>query len=130
MWHFYLAVLIHLFLQRAVSQITPSEFPVPNIRVFYCPFDVNVTLAPDVTWIDLTFTASESQQFFSQETAKCYVQYDFPIPATDNATISVYQMEYSGDFEGSGSGELETAVVWYNNYGPVRASAACFANTC
>jgi hypothetical protein len=119
MWHYY-AVLVHLFLQNVASQTTASTFPIPNLRIFYCPFSVNYTIAPDASSIDFTYAASESQEgFFSRETAKCYVQLDFVHPYTTN-TSAINQVEYTGDLRGDETGELETSTVWFNNYGPVR----------
>ena len=118
-------------LHHAVAQASPPDTKVTLgklLRIYHCPFDVKATMAPDDTAaVDLVYTAGKTQDsLFVQDAFACFVQFELNFQG--NATASVEQVEYKGDFNNDkGSGEVGTMLAWTRTFslstgswGPVR----------
>ena len=107
----------------AAEQLTPSSGKLDKpARVYYCPFDAKVSLVPDVTALDITYTSKSSSPVFSQKIAKCFLQIDFSFTEI-NRTVAINEIEYNGELDGTGQGKVEARIAWDTDRGPVRGSS-------
>ena len=82
----------------------------------HCLFQVQASLAPNLSSIDLAYSASQNQKsIFSQEKAVCYVRVAFTFSLV--GYVSVREVEYKGDFKNEANGEIETKIAWESNIG-------------
>ncbi|KAF2476826.1 uncharacterized protein BDR25DRAFT_338967 [Lindgomyces ingoldianus] len=123
MWFPLLSVaLITLFFGDLLAQkLTPSSGTITKSpRVEHCPFDVKASLAPDVTSLQVTYTAAGSQKaLWSQTEVKCYTRILFEFEDS-NYSITVQEIEYQGKFQGNGEGKIEALLAWDRDFGPTR----------
>lgn len=93
----------------------PSNGTIEKPRVFYCPFDVGVSLASDLSSIGIKYSTSQSQEVvFAQDKVACYVRVAFRFQPTD--TVTIREIEYKGDFRnGERGGDLQTKLAWDEN---------------
>lgn len=112
-----------VLLQHIVA--VPANGSVTTDAIYYCPFSVSVKLTQNLSFVEIQYSASQSQSsLFAKEESSCYVRLGLIYQPTDS--VDIREVEYKGDFnQENGAGEVETKVVWYGsfanaNYGPVR----------
>ena len=106
----------------------PTSIEITNIRVFHCPFDVQASVASDLSSIDVTYDTTNGQSSLAaygssgQAQQTCYVKVEFDFsPNDEENTASVLQIDYEGAvrLDVDTEARIETQIAWDTMTGPV-----------
>lgn len=118
--------LFLILLQLFCSAIETIETPHQNVTLVdpilirYCPFQVNVSLASDLSSLDITYSAKSANPGPRPlGVHQCYARVQF---AFDKRTYAytINEIEYVTENEKSITGNIQTRVAWEFDSGPVR----------
>lgn len=116
-----LLILLHLFCSAdALAETEPSNVTIVEpIFIRYCPFEVNVSLATDLSSLNIAFsTKSANPGPPPLGVHRCYVRVQIDFDKTVYA-YTINEVEYVPENTKSITGKIETRVAWEYDAGPV-----------
>ncbi|KAF2469954.1 uncharacterized protein BDR25DRAFT_355681 [Lindgomyces ingoldianus] len=126
-----LLILLHLFCSGAVhAETKPSNVTIiePTF-IRYCPFRVNVSLATDLSSLDIAFlTKSANPGPPPLGVHRCYVRVQIGFDKTVYA-YTINEVEYVPENAKSITGKIETRVAWEYDSGPTQFTAVTLSST-
>lgn len=120
MLHVFL-ILLHLICAGAVhAETQPTNVTILEpIFIRYCPFHANVSLAPGLSSLDITFstkTANPGPPPLGVH--RCYIRVQIAFDKTIYA-YTINEVEYVPESGDRIAGKIETRVAWEYDSGPV-----------